>query len=58
MDRTSVAMAHFDDFVGSHPVVRRNEKLKVRAEEITGKMYELYNELAILGVPETGKDSE
>lgn len=52
MDRASVAMSHFDDFVGSHPVVQRDEKLKHRVGEITGSMYELYRELALKAIPE------
>ena len=55
MDRASVAMAHFDDFVASHPVVRDDGCLSKKAAVISGLMYQLYNELAVKIAPEKQK---
>jgi hypothetical protein len=55
MDRASVAIAHFDDFVASHPVVRDDGCLAKKAAVISGLMYQLYNELAVKIAPERQK---
>lgn len=51
LDRSSVAMAHFDDFVASHPVIRRDEELKTMAHEASSAMFRLYQKLGSLVVP-------
>ncbi len=46
MDRASVVMAHFNDFIASHPVVRKNNHLKEAAQKIIEVLYGFYNEAA------------
>ena len=43
LDRASVAMDHFFEYVESHQVAQANPIVKERAEEVTSKMYEFYN---------------
>ncbi len=56
MDRASVVLAHFDDFVASHPVVRKNNHLKESAQEIVDVLYGFYNEVAGLFCEKEGED--
>ncbi|OHD71510.1 MAG: hypothetical protein A2W19_16005 [Spirochaetes bacterium RBG_16_49_21] len=46
MDRASVVLAHFDEFIVSHPVVRKNDHLKESAQKIIEALYGFYNEAA------------
>ncbi len=55
MDRASVAISHFDDFVAAHPVVCDDAGLAKKAAVISGLMYQLYNELAVKIAPEQQK---
>jgi len=48
MDRASVALDYCHEFVGSHPLTRRTEKLKQLFEKAEGALYELYQEAAKL----------
>jgi hypothetical protein len=44
MDRASVALVYCREFVGDHPVARREEKLKKLFEKVENALYELYQE--------------
>ena len=46
MDRAAVAMAHFDDFVGNHPMIRQNTELAKTSQDIIDLMNGLYSEIA------------
>ncbi|OHD20479.1 MAG: hypothetical protein A2Y34_03575, partial [Spirochaetes bacterium GWC1_27_15] len=46
MDRMSVVLSHFDDFVASHPVIRKDKKLQKKSQKISGLMYKFYNKLS------------
>jgi hypothetical protein len=46
MDRASVVMAHFDEFVASHPAVRANGRLKEAAQRTVDALYAFYSEAA------------
>jgi hypothetical protein len=56
MDRASVVMAHFDDFVASHPVVRKDKHLKEAAQKIIKALYGFYNEAAGVFCEKKGED--
>ncbi len=43
MDRASVVMAHFDEFVASHPAVKADERLKAAAQSIVDALYAFYS---------------
>ena len=48
MDRVSVALGHCHEFVGSHPLTRRTEKLNQLYEKAEAALYALYQEAANL----------
>lgn len=48
MDRASVALDYYREFVGSHPLARRNDKLRMLFERAEEALYELYQEAARL----------
>lgn len=54
MDRASVALDHCVEFVGSHPVVRKNAKLSQIFEKAEEALGELYQEAANLEYDRTG----
>lgn len=54
MDRTSVALDHCVEFIGSHPVVRKNAKLRVIFEKAEEALAELYQEAGRLEYERTG----
>jgi len=55
MDRASVAMLHFNDFVGTHPVIQTDKQLQKRVVKISDNMYRLYQELALKAMPDIKK---
>jgi len=55
MDRASVAMTHFNDFVAAHPTVRDDDRLAKKANAISTLMCQLYNELAVITAPDKQK---
>ena len=48
MDRASVALDYCREFVGSHPLTRRNERLKGLFENVEDALHRLYQEAAKL----------
>jgi hypothetical protein len=48
MDRASVALDHCREFVGSHPLARRNDRLRALYERAEEALCELYQEAARL----------
>lgn len=46
MDRASVALDYCSEFVGSHPVVRKNKELKQLYDKAEAALYTLYQEAA------------
>jgi len=48
MDRASVTLDYCCEFLGSHPVVRRNDKLWKLFENVEKALYELYQEASRL----------
>lgn len=54
MDRVSVALDHCVEFVGNHPVVRKNPKLRVIFEKAEEALAELYQEAGRLEHERTG----
>lgn len=48
MDRASVALDHCYQFVGSHPVTRRNETLRELYDKAEEALYRVYQEAAKL----------
>jgi hypothetical protein len=45
LDRTSVIMENFNDYVESHPVVLFDDQLGKKAKVITDLLYDLYQEI-------------
>ncbi len=56
MDRASVVMAHFDEFVVSHPAVRMNDRLKEAAQKTVDALYGFYSEAAEVCFEVEGED--
>ncbi len=57
MDRASVALGHFEDFVASHPVVRKDEKLKKKAQKTVDALYGFYSKAAGVWEKEEKKEN-
>ena len=56
MDRVSVALDHCCEFIGSHPVIRRNEALRALFEKVEAALYRLYQEAAKLELERAGDE--
>lgn len=54
MDRASVALDHCVEFVGNHPVVRRDSRLRSIFEQAEEALAELYQEAGKLEYERTG----
>jgi hypothetical protein len=48
MDRASVVLLSFSDYIDSHPVVRKNKKLRKISNKIVNKLYKFYARLSKL----------
>jgi hypothetical protein len=46
MDRAAVIMAHFEDNITSHPVVRKNSQLTNLSQKTIESLYEFYSKAA------------
>ena len=57
MDRASVVMGHFDEFVASHPAVRADERLREAAQRTVDALYAFYSEAAGVCLGEGGDDN-
>lgn len=47
MDRMSVVLGQYDEYIASHPAVKQNKKLLKFAEKLTSKMYDFYGKLSL-----------